>query len=259
MTARVVVHTIALLFLLSGTPGCDRPDDPADRVLPIRVARRYMPFRPGWVSEFQIPMGPPKAPQMVIWEVSEFDPNVPATPEQQKAGDDFVKRCFDVAVAKNWFDRSTGMADGFLVPGSDSRHHRNDEYVLDRIQLDPERPEYLMYYPDPNRDGEQALTGFMFLADGRESRGHQFAGPLAIWHYHKYTNARCWAGHGLLSTGMIDGQGRCSTGGVPLNRSPEMVHVWLIDHPRGPFATGMTLPKAVLRAGLAKRRETLGF
>ena len=138
--------------------------------------------------------------------------------------------------------------------------YENRMELLATVQtLDPERPEYLMYYPDPNRDGEQALTGFMFLADGPESRGYQFAGPLAIWHYHKYTNARCWAGHGLLSTGMIDGQGRCPTGGVPLNRSPEMVHVWLIDHPRGPFATGMTLPKVVLGAGLAKRRETLGF
>lgn len=259
MTARVVAHAVALLLLLSGISGCDSPDDSPRSDLPDRFARQYMPFKPAWVSEFQIPARPQKTPQMVIWEVSEFDPRVPATPEQQKAGDDFVKRCFEVAVAMNWFDRSTGMADGFLTPGSDSRHHRNDEYVLDDIQLDPERPEYLMYYPDPNRDGEQTLTGFMFLADARESRGYQFAGPLAIWHYHKYTNARCWAERGLLSTGIIDDQGQCSTGGVPLNRSPEMVHVWLIDHPRGPFATGMTLPKAVLQAGLAKRRETLGY
>lgn len=99
----------------------------------------------------------------------------------------------------------------------------------------------------------------MFLAVGRESRGRQFAGPLATWYYHKYTNARCWAGRGLLSTGMIDEQGRCSTGGVPIHRSPEMVHVWLIDHPRGPFSTGMTLPQAVLWDGLAKRRQRLGY
>ena len=259
MIARVVAHAVALLLLVSGIPGCDSPDDPPSEVRLNRFARRYMPFVRGWITESRIPLGPPKSPQMVIWEVSEFDPRISATPEQQNAGDDFVKRCFDAARAKNWFDRSTGMADGFLTPGSDNRHHRNDEYVLDGIQLDPERPEYLMYYPDPNREGEQALTGFMFLADGPESRGHQFAGPLAVWHYHKYTNARCWAGRGLLSTGMIDDEGKCPTGGVSLNRSPEMVHVWLIDHPRGPFSTGMTLPKDVLQAGLAKRWEAYGF
>jgi len=37
------------------------------------------------------------------------------------------------------------------------------------------------------------------------------------------------------------------------------VHVWLIDHPRGPFSTGMTLPPDVLRKGIAKRREEHGF
>ena len=286
MTARVVAPFVVLLLLLSGISGCDRSDvspergdqadstaqveradpiarveraDPAERVRPNRYARKYMPFDPVWVSERKIPIGPQRSPQMVIWEVSEFDPRIPATQAQQEAGDEFVKRCFDIALAKGWFDRSKAMADGFLTPGSDSRHHRNDEYILDEIQLDPERPEYLMYYPDPNREGEQTLTGFMFLAAGREARGTQFAGPLAVWHFHKYTNARCWAGKGLLSTGMIDDQGKCPTGSVPRNRSPEMVHVWLIDHPRGPFSTGMTLPSAVLKAGLAKRRETLGY
>lgn len=259
MTARVLALIAVQMLLISGIAACDRTDAPTDSDRPDRLARRYVPFEPGWVSEFEVPMGPPKSPQMVVWEVSEFDPGVPATPEQQKAADDFVQRCFEVALAKNWFDRSKGVADGFRTPGTDSRHHRNDEYVLDGIQLDPERPEYLMYYPDPNREGEQTLTGFMFLADARDSRGRQFAGPLAIWHYHKYTNARCWAGRGLLSTGMVDRQGRCQTGGFPINRSPEMVHVWLIDHPRGPFSTGMTLPPALLSAGLAKRRETLGY
>jgi len=196
---------------------------------------------------------------MVIWEVSEFGPDALVTAEHRKSGNAFVKRCMEAAIAKNWFDRSKGMADGFLTPGSDARHHRNDAYVMDDIQLDPERPEYLMYYPDPNRNGEQTLTGFMFLADGKDKPGHQFAGPLSVWHYHKYTNARCWAGNGLLSTGMIDEDGKCTIGGVPRYRSPEMVHVWLIDHPRGPFSTGMTLPDAVLRAGLEKRRAAIGF
>lgn len=258
MNARIGVSVVVLLLLTSGTSGCER-ENSTTRDSPSRFARRYMPFEPAWIPESEIPAGPPSEAQMVVWEVSTFDPRIPATPDQQVAADAFVKRCFEVAVAKHWFDRETGMADGFLTAGSDSRHHRNDEYVLDGIQLDPERPEYLMYYPDPNRDGEQALAGIMFLADGAETHGQPFAGPLAIWHYHKYMNARCWASQGLLSTGMVDGDGRCTTGGVPIHRSPEMVHVWLIELPGGPFSTGMTVPQIVLRDGLAKRRAELGF
>jgi hypothetical protein len=260
--ARTVVYAaraILALLMAFSLNGCDASEPQPDEEEHDRYARQYLPFDPEWISERLIPMAPPVAPQMVIWEVSEFGPEIVATPEQHKAGNDFVVRCLEAAIENGWFDRSKGVADGFLTPGSDDRHHRNDDYVLDDIQLDPERPEYLMYYPDPNRNGEQTLTGFMFLADGRDEQGHQFAGPLSVWHYHKYTNARCWAGRGLLSTGMIDDEGNCPTGGVPLHRSPEMVHVWLLDHPRGSFSTGMTLPDDVLRAGLAKRRAAIGY
>lgn len=273
MNARLVVRKMVLMLCVSAMLACgseaDKPktdkeggreaENTQSNEVVSRFARKYLPFEPAWVPESEIPRGAPSSPQMVIWEVSRFDPRVAATPDQQQAADAFVARSFEAALAKNWFDRSKGLADGFTTPGSDSRHHRNDAFVLDGIQLDPERPEYLMYYPDPNRDGEQTLTGLMFLADGQVKHGHQFGGPLAIWHYHKYKNARCWAKRGLLSSGMVDAQGRCPIGSTPINRSPEMVHVWLIDHPRGPFSTGMTLPEDVLREGLAKRREELGF
>ncbi len=117
MAARVVAPFVLLLPLLLGIPGCDRSDglpegadpvdstdstgpidpadpavrveraDPVERVRPNRYARRYMPFDRVWVSERKIPIGPQRSPQMVIWEVSEFDPRIPATPAQQEAGD----------------------------------------------------------------------------------------------------------------------------------------------------------------------------
>lgn len=284
MPVCVRVQVISVMLMMIGVAGCDNqspvaeiqvaedrssPPAPVDEleesdelselVLSERVARQYLPFDPEWIPESRIPVKPQRSPQMKIWEVSEFDPNGAVTPEQQQAADDFVQRCFDAAIAKGWFDREKGLADGFLTKGSDERHHRNDEYVVDGVQLDPERPEYLMYYPDPEQPAEFALTGLMFLADAPQARGTQFAGPLAIWHYHVYTNARCWARGGLLSTGMFARNGGCITGGVPIHRSPEMVHVWLIDRPRGPFSTGMTLPEDELAAGLAKRKESIGF
>jgi hypothetical protein len=38
-----------------------------------------------------------------------------------------------------------------------------------------------------------------------------------------------------------------------------MIHVWLIDHPRGPFSSGMTLPRDALERGLAKRMAEQGL
>lgn len=257
-SAFAMATTIAAMLCATVLLGGCEDRSAVDDALPNRFARQYMPYKPAWIPESMIPPGPQRAPQQVIWEVSEFDPHVPPTPEQQAAADEFVQRCFDAATRHGWFDREKGRADGFLTKGTDRQHHRNDAYVLDDVQLDPDRPEYLMYYEDPDREGEWVLTGFMFLADGAEKRGHQFAGPLAIWHYHVYTNARCWAEQGLLSTGMVDAAGRCPAGSEPIHRSPEMVHVWLIDHPRGPFSTGMTLPRDVLRQGIAKRRKEHG-
>lgn len=258
MTRWIGGRALAALLVLGMVPGCG--PDPDEGARSDRFARKYLPFEPDWIPESEIPAEPQESPEMVIWEVSAFDPTVPATPAQRQAGADFVRRCFQAAVDNQWFHRSKGMADHFLTPANDRLHYRNDAYVLDDIQLDPERPEYLMYYPDPDpeRKGEYALTGFMFLAEGPETRGHQFAGPLAIWHYHVYTQARCWE-RNMLSMGPVDEWGKCAGNGVPRHRSPEMVHVWFIDHPRGHFSSGMTLPRDVLHTGLMKRRTEHGF
>ena len=34
---------------------------------------------------------------------------------------------------------------------------------------------------------------------------------------------------------------------VVSQKSPEMLHVWFVDHPDGRFASGMSLPEEVLR------------
>jgi hypothetical protein len=204
---------------------------------------------------------------MVIWEVSEVDPHIAPTPEKRESANEFLERCFQVALDRDWFDRSNGMRDGFHLPlpregaatpssvTQDKKHHRHDAYILDGITLDPERPEYLMYYA--LEDGSFALTGFMFLVDALESRGPQLAGPLSIWHYHLWKTKRCFV-QGMLTAGSADRNGNCERG-VGSHRSPEMLHVWLIDNPRGIFSTGMMLPPKVLLPGLAKRMRERGI
>ena len=51
------------------------------------------------------------------------------------------------------------QADGFIGLFQDRRHYAKWEFVNDDVVLDPERPEFLMYYASP--DGMQ-LIGFMF-------------------------------------------------------------------------------------------------
>ena len=219
-----------------------------------RYAHRFFPIQAGWIQESEIPEVSRESRRMVIWEVSEVDPDVTETPEQTEAANAFKQRCFQVALDRGWFDRANGMRDGFFIAGHDKWHYRNDEYVLDGITLDPERPEYLMYHRV--KEGGYALTGFMFLAGAQESRGPQIAGPLSVWHYHIWKKPRCYA-QDLLSAGEVDENGKCEEG-VGRHRSSEMLHVWLIDHPRGIFSSGMMLPPRILFPGLKKRMREHG-
>lgn len=252
------VAGVSLLGILSwtGIAGCEQPrtesevDGATDR-----FARKYLPYEEQWIRESQIPEEPQESPWMVIWEVSEFDPGVPATPEQMQAANDLVTRCYDSALEHGWFDREKGLRDGFQLSANDKRHHRKDEYVLDGVTLDPDRPEYLMYYD--TEDGRQALVAFMFLADAPESRGPQIAGPLAVWHHHIWNRKRCWV-QGLLSAGSVGEDGQCEEGAAR-SRSPEMLHVWLIPRRVGPFSSGMGVPPQVLENGLRKRMAERGY
>jgi len=257
---RLSYHLIARTLLLAivplaGLSGCgNEPKGTRSDGATDRYARSFLPFQAEWIRESEIPTVSQESRWMVIWEVSELDPNVAPTPEQTQAANDLAERCFQAALDKGWFDRANGLRDDFYVPGGDPKHYRNDEYVLDGITLDPERPEYLMY--SELADGSYALTGFMFLADAPQSRGPQIAGALSNWHYHVWKKPRCWAQE-LLSAGVVDENGKCEKG-VRRHRSPEMLHIWLIDHPRGMFSSGMALPKRILLPGLKKRLRERG-
>jgi hypothetical protein len=58
---------------------------------------------------------------------------------------------------------------------------------------------------------------------------------------------------GLLAIGAPSEDVACADG-FPNDRSPEMLHVWLLDHPQGRFATDMALPSETLEA-LAERPD----
>jgi uncharacterized membrane protein len=73
----------------------------------------------------------------------------------------------------------------------------------------------------------------MFFTRTLEEVGPTPAGALAEWHYHNYNDVRC-AIKGLWTVAKADDNGQCAEG-IPVTRTPEMLHVWFIDHPLGRF------------------------
>ena len=61
---------------------------------------------------------------------------------------------------------------------------------------------------------------------------------------------------GLLPVGRPDERDHCTEGQVE-HTSPEMIHLWLIDHPKGRFATNMSLPQKLF-VELIRQRESDG-
>lgn len=238
-----------LLLLASGAPlllaACAEQAPESER-----WARRFLPHEDVWRPLSEVPIEPQESPKMVIWEVSSLPPDSEPTAEQQRAADELVRRAEEVAHARNWFDFQQGLADGFKLMFADRRHYANQEFVLDEHVLDLERPEFLMYYGTP--EGKQ-LAGMMFYTSSPEGVGPQPGGPLTLWHYHVWTHKSCLLQRMLL-VGLPDQQGRCAQG-EPMHRSPEMIHVWLVDHPLGPFSTSMYLEPRLMQRLLEEREQ----
>src|SRR5205814_9476288 len=85
------------------------------------------------------------------------------------------------------------------------------------------------------------LMGFMFFTRTLEERGPQPGGSLANWHFHPWNGRGYCAERGILPVSRPDNRGRCAQG-EHVTRSAEMLHVWFIDHPLGPFADAMLFP-----------------
>ena len=91
----------------------------------------------------------------------------------------------------------------------------------------------------------------MFYVQEALAHGPQVGGRLTNWHFHVWSKPRCFV-RGLHAVDIPNRHGDCKIG-EPLSRSPEMLHVWLLDHPDGRFATTMWLTREQLEDTLVKR------
>ncbi|GIW06289.1 MAG: hypothetical protein KatS3mg060_1094 [Dehalococcoidia bacterium] len=114
-------------------------------------------------------------------------------------------------------------------------HFVAERYVSDGQLLDPEHPESLMYARLP--DGRMAFLGVMFLAP--KGKGPTPGGPITSWHSH---DNLCIGADGVVPKRA----GRCPAGTAAVTN--EMMHLWLFDHPDGPFGHELNAPALAVAA-----------
>ena len=206
-----------------------------------------------WQPESAIPSTPQKMPGMLIWEVTQYPENE-QTPEQKQAAEDLVRRSYEAAEKMGWTQFEASVRGGYMGMFQDDIHYANEEYILDDAVLDPERPEFLMYY---RSGGKRILVGFMYLVGEPLAEGPQIGGGETVWHYHVWSRKNCLLGE-LLVVGLPDENGVCRRGSLAY-RSPEMMHVWLVDHPDGPFTSNMAMDRDLLASLVERRRQERGY
>jgi len=147
-----------------------------------------------------------------------------------------------VAVAR-YADRQAAIDAGYkpMEPeGLAIMHYVNQSYFTDADVLRPEHVQSLIYF---NSTHGPVLIGAMYIMPRLGMPGPEIGGSLTVWH--KHSNLCFDRTTGVIvafthdgSADITDKSGTCPRGSS--NRStPEMLHVWLVDNPDGPFGSDM--------------------
>ena len=147
------------------------------------------------------------------------------------------------AAVAHYGDQRVAVAAGYLPmepPDGDIVHFVNSAYLTEADILRPGHVQSLIYFNGPHG---AMLIGAMYIMPRRGMPGPQIGGSLTVWHQHSnicFDNTTNMA-VAFTRSAFFDGSGKsgsCPQGST--NRTtPEMLHVWLIDNPNGPFASDM--------------------
>lgn len=171
-------------------------------------------------------------------------PMIPPTQKQKLAAERLARET-KAGIAK-YRSYKAAIADGYVAQGplrGMEVHFNNDAYGKDGRILDPRRPESLVYAFE---DGRYMLLGAMYLMNRAGVAGPEVGGSLTRWHAHNVCITLLPPGFTLVSP-----FGTCPTASVSLT-VPEMMHVWTVDNPLGPYADG--LDENLVR-GLLKQKD----
>jgi len=106
-------------------------------------------------------------------------------------------------------------------------HFENKAYQSDGRILDPRRPEQLVYAIE---NGRAVLLGAVYQMQRAGEAGPAVGGPITRWHAHNVCVTITPPGFGVVSP-----FGTCPSLTLTVTM-PEMMHVWTIDQPAGPYA-----------------------
>ncbi len=104
----------------------------------------------------------------------------------------------------------------------------NQPYVDASYVMDPRRPQGLVY---ANTEHGPMLLGAMFQMQHIGQFGPDPGGPLTAWHQHQNI---CITPLGFEFS-LMTPTATCPIGSIDIS-VPPMLHVWIVDNPRGPFA-----------------------
>jgi hypothetical protein len=129
---------------------------------------------------------------------------------------------------------SDALAAGYRYPigkrqGMDV-HMEHPDFKKDGRYLDPERPEMLVY---AIAEGKASLMGVVFVMERAGDAGVDPGGPITRWHAHNLCISLTPPGIGIVTP-----FGGCPASSVTIT-VPEMMHVWIVEPPGGPFAEGV--------------------
>lgn len=198
-----------------------------------RYLNEYTPKKtPKWVSGENFSMDS----DVNIYEVNKY-PYTEPTEEQLEAAWELYNTSYNAAQRERLFNFKKARREGYKA--RDFIHHVNKEYYLDGETLNPNKPEGLVYYSNFSADevepDDAVLAGYVYVEDNLTSHGQQVGGPLTVWHFHPQNKPQCFASR--LNKGFEFEGIECPKNSTKRKRSPEMIHVWFIKHPEGPFST----------------------
>jgi hypothetical protein len=119
-------------------------------------------------------------------------------------------------------------------------HFVNSAYLTKADVLRPDHVQSLIYY---NTKRGPVLIGAMYMMPSLVEPGPEIGGPLTSWHHHDNlcfdrATGKIVAFARDTSLDQKEKSGSCPIGAS--NRStPEMLHVWVVDNPNGPFDADM--------------------
>ena len=157
-------------------------------------------------------------------------PTGPPTAEQVLRAADLLIRT-TAAIHPRYDHTEAARAAGFVpIQGeeADYVHWVNMDWMQNPTILDPEEPESLVYR---NTAGGQTLEAAMYILPELGMPVPDVGGSLTTWHNH---GDLCFRAADARIVGTTE-HGPCPPGSLNVPTA-DMLHVWIVDHPGGPFA-----------------------